>query len=153
MNIAIVDGDSVLAIGPYKELFPNTSFSSSGPSDEFLAEASALRVNLWKPYDQFTEKLVPCEPYVEEEWVYTVSVEALSEEEQQARINSQWSKVRSQRNSLLLACDWTQLSDSPADKEAWAIYRQELRDVTSQLDPFNIEWPKDPDFVEQLPVA
>ncbi len=148
MNIAIVDGDSVLAVGSYQELFPNTSFPPSGPSDEFLEEASAMRVNLWKPYDQATEKLTPCDPYVEGEWVYTVAVEPLSDEEQAARISSQWANVRAQRNALLLACDWTQLPDSPVDKDAWALYRQELRDITSQADPFNVTWPHDPDYVE-----
>jgi len=37
---------------------------------------------------------------------------------------------------------WTQLSDSPVDKAAWATYRQALRDITTQVDPFNIKWPK-----------
>jgi len=35
-----------------------------------------------------------------------------------------------------------QVADSPVDKTAWATYRQALRDITKQADPFKIEWPK-----------
>ena len=54
--------------------------------------------------------------------------------------------VRSNRDRLLLASDWTQLPDAPlAAKAAWAVYRQELRDITDQPGyPFNIIWPTPP---------
>jgi hypothetical protein len=53
--------------------------------------------------------------------------------------------VRAQRNARLSASDWTQLPDVPlATKEAWAAYRQALRDVTLQSDPFAIDWPVAP---------
>ncbi len=58
---------------------------------------------------------------------------------------TEWPVVRSRRNQLLTASDWTQLPDVPlATKEAWAIYRQALRDITLQPDPFNIVWPVPP---------
>lgn len=41
--------------------------------------------------------------------------------------------VKNWRNRELAATDWTQLADSPiANKEAWATYRQELRDLPAQ---------------------
>jgi hypothetical protein len=48
-----------------------------------------------------------------------------------------------QRSRLLVASDWTQLPDVPlATKEAWATYRQALRDITDQEGyPLNINWP------------
>lgn len=53
--------------------------------------------------------------------------------------------VRTTRNQLLKDCDWTQLSDSTANKEAWATYRQALRDVTEQEGfPWTITWPDAP---------
>lgn len=56
-----------------------------------------------------------------------------------------WSNIRSTRNILLQHSDWTQLPDVPlATKEAWVAYRQALRDVTLQPDPFNITWPQPP---------
>lgn len=56
----------------------------------------------------------------------------------------QWAAVRAERNAKLAACDWTQLSDAPVDSAAWAAYRQALRDITTQSDPFNITWPQEP---------
>ena len=36
--------------------------------------------------------------------------------------------MRLMRNGLLTASDWTQLPDATCDREAWATYRQALRD-------------------------
>lgn len=56
-----------------------------------------------------------------------------------------WAGVKEQRNVLLKESDWTQLPDVPlTTKEAWAAYRQQLRDITGQPDPFNITWPTPP---------
>lgn len=56
-----------------------------------------------------------------------------------------WDYVRGLRVGKLTASDWTQLPDVPiATKEAWAVYRQALRDITEQPDPFNIVWPVPP---------
>jgi hypothetical protein len=58
---------------------------------------------------------------------------------------TQWPLVRTERNRRLQACDWTQLSDIPAEtKTLWEPYRQALRDITNQPDPFNIIWPTPP---------
>lgn len=58
---------------------------------------------------------------------------------------SAWSYIRNTRDRKIQASDWTQLPDVPlATKEAWATYRQALRDVTNQPDPFNIIWPTPP---------
>jgi len=45
-----------------------------------------------------------------------------------------WEQIRFGRNSELAATDWTQLEDAPVDKEAWAQYRQALRDLPNQSD-------------------
>jgi hypothetical protein len=56
--------------------------------------------------------------------------------------------VRLQRNSFLLSCDWTQAADAPltsTEKQAWATYRQALRDVPQQSGfPDSIDWPTAP---------
>ena len=59
----------------------------------------------------------------------------------------QWGNVRVERNVKLSSTDWTQYTDSPladADKAPWATYRQALRDITTQDDPFDITWPTAP---------
>ena len=37
-------------------------------------------------------------------------------------------QMRFARNGLLIASDWSQLPDSTCDRQAWATYRQALRD-------------------------
>lgn len=62
-------------------------------------------------------------------------------------IGARWQVVRAERNSKLSASDWTQLDDTPLTntaKQEWATYRQALRDITTQPDPFNIVWPELP---------
>lgn len=73
-------------------------------------------------------------------WVVTDA----SQDELAQRVAGQWAAVRGQRNKELQATDWTQLNDSPADKTAYEVYRQQLRDVTTQTDPFNLVWPVKP---------
>jgi len=58
-----------------------------------------------------------------------------------------WEVIRKIRNNKLYSCDWTQLPDVPIDGQAksnWSSYRQLLRDITNQTDPFNITWPTEP---------
>lgn len=53
--------------------------------------------------------------------------------------------LRNKRNVLLSASDWTQVSDAPVDKAAWAEYRQTLRDLPENTtDPENPVWPTPP---------
>jgi hypothetical protein len=59
---------------------------------------------------------------------------------------------RARRNSLLSESDWTQVADTPLnqdERDAWAIYRQTLRDITNQQGfPWEITWPVRPDGVQ-----
>ena len=72
--------------------------------------------------------------YVAKQWVDTRTVE------------SEAANVRWKRDALLARSDWTQLPDVPsATKEAWAAYRQALRDITEQPGfPFDVVWPQPP---------
>lgn len=57
------------------------------------------------------------------------------------------SDIREKRNALLTECDWTQVLDTgltPEKQEAWAIYRQALRDFPATVDSNNPVWPKKP---------
>lgn len=63
-------------------------------------------------------------------------------EQAQARLPDE---IRQQRNQLLTASDWTQISDATVDKQAWATYRQALRDITAQAGfPADVTWPTKP---------
>jgi len=64
------------------------------------------------------------------------------------RDTRKWAQVRAERDRLLTDCDWTQVADAPLTasvKEAWADYRQALRDIPqTQDDPDSIVWPERP---------
>ena len=59
-----------------------------------------------------------------------------------------WDAVRTDRDARLTACDWTQMPDSPLDadsKQAWADYRQTLRDIPQDFaSPDDVVWPEQP---------
>jgi hypothetical protein len=66
----------------------------------------------------------------------------------EAATPTQMASIRVERDARLLACDWTQLDDTPLSntaKASWASYRQALRDVPSQEGfPWNVVWPPVP---------
>ena len=130
-----------LIIKDHTEWFPNTSFGDRGPTLDWIADQGYYVITVWKPYNHATEKLVPATPHLYKGMCCTVDVEPKTEQELKERIKNEWTAIRQQRNRLLAESDWTQLADSPADKDKWAVYRQELRDITIQEDPFSIVWP------------
>ena len=74
-----------------------------------------------------------------------ISQDLYQDEMQPYTTHEKWSQVRSQRDGLLFASDWTQLSDSPINSSAWAIYRQELRDIPQTFStPESVIWPSKP---------
>jgi hypothetical protein len=135
------------SIGDLRRDNPNTSFPRN-PSDAVLADWNVFPVVEQSPpeYNPANQNLNQLNPtLVDGEWLQTWAVTPASAEEIAERLQRKEAEVRQQRNELLSACDWTQLPDSPADHEAWAAYRQELRDVTSQEGfPWDVTWPEAP---------
>ena len=77
--------------------------------------------------------------------VWTVTKKTGDELREAERLK--WDQVRGDRNFLLAGSDFTQLADAPVTPEKraeWVVYRQALRDITLQPDPFAIVWPTDP---------
>ena len=57
-----------------------------------------------------------------------------------------WKQIRKKRNYILKKYDHTQLPDWPGDQDAWAAYRQELRDITKTFKtPDDVVWPTPPE--------
>ena len=73
--------DNTIIVADYRAMFPEASFTDAGPNGDFLAENNCYPVTMWKPFDRETEKLVTCDPYLEGGTVFTVRVEALTQEE------------------------------------------------------------------------
>ena len=68
-----------------------------------------------------------------------------SQSEIDNRIENKWIEIRDQRAQLLQESDWTQLGDIPQSvRDSWTTYRQQLRDITNQSNPFSIVWPTKP---------
>lgn len=71
-----------------------------------------------------------------------------SSEDIETRKNEKWEEVRDIRDSLLSQSDWTQFQDTPitgSKLTEWQTYRQSLRDITNQENPYNITWPIKPE--------
>ena len=140
---AIVDGTTVKSTGTIKQLFPNTSFTSSGPNAQFLLDNNVVDLVESLTYTIPTQKLSIVDPYIDGGTVFNVKVEDTTTEEQTVLKNNKWEKVRTTRNQLLANTDWRASSDLTLSDE-WKTYRQALRDVPTQSDPYNITWPTEP---------
>lgn len=126
---------------------PNTSFPES-IDDKFFEDFGLFRVlptgheyNYKKTFTEVTPKLI------DGVWTQQWEVRDATEQEIEERLSLRWDEVRVTRNRLLTESDWTQLDDAPFDstkKSLWKKYRQDLRDITKQSDPFNITWPVKP---------
>jgi len=94
-------------------------------------------------YDTSTHSILLGDPaLVNGVWVQEYTVVPLSEEKLQQHATNTAEQMRQLRDGLLAKSDWTQVSDAPVDKAAWATYRQALRDVTLQPGfPYDILWP------------
>lgn len=126
---------------------PAISFPKN-PSDSILAEFDMVRIffSTQPQIDQNTQALSEGTPVFNgERWDQTWTVRELTSDEIQERFDSYAAAVRSDRNQKLLECDWTQIADATVDKAAWAVYRQALRDITSQEGfPWSVDWPTQP---------
>ena len=80
-----------------------------------------------------------------------INLQTLKIERRQRRIPSVANLIRERRKLLLSGCDWTQTADSPLSaesKQAWADYRQALRDLPDEQGGVNsiddVVWPTPP---------
>lgn len=152
MFIQLKDGKPInypVTMDNFRALFPTTSFSWPFVA----ADIEPLGFGLWdfssQPEIGVFEKAVEVAPVKDEygRWLQAWAVEPMNEEEVAARTEQEWGAVRGQRNFRLAMCDWTQLADAPlsnVEMQDWGSYRQALRDITTQSDPFNIQWPARP---------
>ena len=128
-----------------RESLPNVSLPAN-LSNEQLVEWNMYEVNFLAAPNDYTKNIIEGTPTLidgnyYQNWIQTDA----NESEIQQRLEDKWFEVREIRNQLLMECDWTQLSDIPTEiKNLWSSYRQDLRDITNQTNPFNIIWPVKP---------
>ena len=98
------------------------------------------------PAVDYTKNISEAAPAVDADGYKQVwQITPASADEIAQRTANEADAVREERNQRLSACDWTQLSDAPVDSNAWASYRQALRDLTNQSGfPWTVQWPDAP---------
>ena len=124
---------------------PNVSFPAN-LTNEILVEWGMYEVTPTPMPNDYTKNITEGTPVLTDGVYYQnwIIVNA-TESEINYRLENQWEEIRLIRNELLKESDWTQLSDvSQTIKDLWTVYRQELRNITNQENPFNIEWPVKP---------
>ena len=124
-------------------------------SNFYLLDNQKLKQNGWYPYRIVEIKLNVNEIIngsnilIEENEVVEYQTKRLkTQQELENETEGQWVRIRRKRTRYLTETDWTQLPDSPLTNQKqteWQIYRQALRDITSQLSPFSISWPTSPE--------
>ena len=128
---------------------PNTSFPTTIP-DSLLEEFGVYKVESKDSgYDNDdTKDVLEITPILSGSvYVQTYQITDADSETIEKRKEIKWAEVRTTRNTLLSESDWTQFQDSPITGSTlteWQTYRQSLRDVTTQSDPYNIVWPTIP---------
>lgn len=102
-------------------------------------------------YDELRQKLELDAPVKKDDnWFTAFKIVDLDEETVNNNIRkfteNEANKVLNQRKYLLIESDWTQMPDvNLPNKEQWAVYRQQLRDINKQEGfPLNIKWPDPP---------
>ena len=158
MQIRIRTSGAVMYEGEFRQLHPSTSFpqqiseatlndfgadvvfegpQASGGTVYQYSQAAGVEQLDGKWYTKYI--LGP---------VFTDGETTAAEQETAYRASKdaeQAKSVRTSRNDKLKDCDWTQITDSTADKTAWAVYRMTLRDIPEQAGfPWTITWPDAP---------
>ena len=134
------------SIKDHKTAFPNISFPNDDAVKAYALTHGAYLVSDIREFNSETEKLVSCEPVIENDVAYIVSVQPKTQADLNVDQEAKSIFIRGQRDLLLSKSDWTQVEDAPVNKEAWATYRQALRDIPNQEGfPSNVTWPTQPE--------
>jgi hypothetical protein len=133
------------SISQLRNAYPNVSLPAE-LTDSILTDWDMYVVTPTPIPNDYTKNITEGTPILTDSVYYQNWIQTdASQSEIDYRLENQWFIVREMRNELLAECDWTQLSDIPqTTKDLWSTYRQELREITNQSNPFNIEWPVKP---------
>lgn len=148
MEIRIRETGAVM----YESEFRSYLQANNGPSYDTLthdiAESLGVDVVLEGPQASPTRYQVAYRDGVEQiggAWFTKYSVADMDADAIAAKDAEQAKAAREQRSAKLAESDWTQLTDAPINSALWAVYRQQLRDVPSQVGfPWGINWPTQP---------
>ena len=151
MQIRVRDTGQVMFWNEFRDMLlaanPSELITVAPQTEEWL-NAHGADVVLEGPQAQPTRYQVGYRDGVQQiegQWFTKYSVADMDAEAIAATDANQAKNVRVQRTSLLKDSDWTQIADSTANKQAWATYRQALRDISAQSGfPWEVTWPDQP---------
>lgn len=113
-------------------------------TDEQVADAGYTAVDVQPEFNEHIEKVIWNSEKIDWEII------PLTEQEIQALKTKEWANIRSERDEIINSIQWriqryeseVRLGLDPTeDIVKLDQYIQDLRDITKQPDPFNIEWP------------
>lgn len=138
------------SIGELRKDHSNSSLPQNIP-DEWLPNLGMVPVhNTQFPSVDYTKNVAEGTPVFNEaaqRWERVWNVTNATAEEVAERTARQAAEIRAERNQKLAASDWTQAADAGTrcDQAAWAAYRQQLADITTQPGfPWQVTWPSQP---------
>lgn len=118
-----------------KQYFPDIAYTKYRPTDYAFDIISTTQYNAKDLEMKIQQIIAP----------YSLQIDGNSAPR---TVDEAWIVLRRERNKRLMACDWTQLSDSPlsdTEKLIWRLYRQALRDMPLDcVNPFEPNWPTTP---------
>lgn len=65
MLVAKVVDNAIVELSDYRTMFPNTSFSVSGPDDDFMAQNNLMRVEMAATFDPMTHRAENVTPFID----------------------------------------------------------------------------------------
>lgn len=149
MEIRIRQTGQVMTESEFRSYQQANNGPTWGVTTDEVLEALGADVVFEGPQAQPTRYQVAFRDGVEQidgKWYTKYSVSDMDDYAKADLDTQQAASQRAHRNTMLSACDWTQVLDAPVDKAAWATYRQALRDVTAQSGfPWTIDWPVKPE--------
>jgi hypothetical protein len=150
MYLKLRDGNIIYpyTLEDLKNEHSNVSFPTSITTD-ILENFDVYPVQSVSVNDDYTKNIVEGTPvFSGSVYIQTWNITNATEEEINTKKEEKWIEIRDIRNSLLVQSDWTQFQDSPitgSKLTEWQTYRQSLRDITNQSNPFSLTWPTKPE--------
>ena len=128
-----------------RQKYPNTSIPDDISKTDLTNNGVVTIKEVQAPaFDSKNQKIKENNPVLENgTWRQSWSITSLTNDEIATKNNELWMDIRITRNELLTECDWRACSDRTMSED-WKTYRQALRDITTQSDPYNITWPTIP---------
>ena len=135
-----------LTLTDLRRMQPNVSFPAQISDEDAATFGFYAAQQTPRPEGQF-QTVESSAVLVDGVWIEEWTVTPWTQEAILVATENQWMSIRTDRNKRLADCDWTQLTDAPisnTEAQNWASYRQALRDITTQSEPFHIQWPDQP---------